>query len=79
MAAWNRYGEAAAANRKRPYKIWVLDVSKQAASMGCAHIAGIVNAHLLHSASDPRTDKCSWYFISFSLDTTLCAPPPLPS
>ena len=54
---------------KRSYPVWGLDVAKQAMSGFCAHFAGIVNATLLHDIGDHRTDECSWYFISFTLDT----------
>ena len=61
--------EARTAAPPRDYKTWGLDVSKQAASMTCAHVAGIFNAHILHGSHDMRTDKCAWYSISFTFDT----------
>jgi len=61
----------------RSYKVWGLDVSKQAASGGCAHVMGIVNAKLLDD--DSGGDECSWYSISFTLDTVRhCPLPPNP-
>jgi hypothetical protein len=56
----------------RSYKVWGLDVAKQAASGACAHIMGIVNAKLLDE--DSGGDECSWYFISFTLDTVSLNP-----
>lgn len=55
---------------KRTWKIWGMDVSKQATSGITAHIGGMVNAKLLLK-SGTHGDECSWYFISFTFDTTL--------
>jgi|EP01049_Picozoa_sp_SAG25_P006145 hypothetical protein len=55
---------------RRPWNVWLLDVSKQAMSMTCAHFAGVVNAVIL-SRVTTGGDECSWYFISFTVDTTL--------
>ncbi len=67
--------------RIRTYRVWGLDVSKQAAASICAHVAAMINsgildnmniAHQLHDTTYIlNTDKCSWYFTSFTLDTTL--------
>jgi hypothetical protein len=62
--------EAKRTNVFRPYKVWALDVSKQAMSGICAHFAGMFNAKLLDD-NDSNSDQCSWYFISFTLDTTI--------
>ena len=65
---------------KRDFKTWGMDVTKQGTSQICAHFAGILNASIMHSneefggiqSDDARMgDKCSWYFLSFTMDTTL--------
>ena len=61
-----RYYEAP----KRPIVIWACDISKQCASMACAHASGILNATIL-SGLTTGGDKCSWYLISFTVDTTV--------
>jgi len=55
---------------KRTIHIWALDSSKQAASSLCAHLSGMVIATWLESITDGG-DQCSWYFVTFSVDTTL--------
>ena len=56
----------------RSYRVWALDVAKQDVSAGCAHGAGILNAKILASRQGAEgSDECSWYFISFTLDTTV--------
>jgi hypothetical protein len=55
---------------KRPIVIWACDISKQCASMGCAHVGGMVNAIIL-SGLTWGGDECSWYLISFTVDTTV--------
>ena len=76
---------------RRPQKVWAFDVSKQAASGICAHLMGMLNASIMNSLTNAAGgDQCSWYFIGFSLDTTVglcfayfglkavkCAPRPL--
>lgn len=54
----------------RPLLIWACDISKQCASMSCAHIGGMVNAIIL-SGLTWGGDECSWYLISFTVDTTV--------
>jgi hypothetical protein len=64
---------------RRTYLVWGLDVSKQAASGVCAHAAAIINSGILNRHNEVMsshgrilsTDECSWYFTSFTLDTTL--------
>ena len=53
---------------ERSWKVWLMDVSKQAFSGAAAHIAGMVNAKILLS-SGSHGDECSWYLISFTFDT----------
>ena len=62
--------EEARTGRKRTMRIWAMDVAKQAISGGCAHINGMVSAHILEGASQKGTE-CAWYFVTFTLDTTL--------
>lgn len=52
----------------RTWKVWSMDVSKQAFSGAVAHVAGMVNAKILLS-SGSHGDECSWYLISFTFDT----------
>ena len=53
---------------ERRWKVWLMDVSKQAFSGAAAHVAGMVNAKILLS-SGSHGDECSWYLISFTFDT----------
>ena len=55
---------------KRPIVIWACDISKQCASMACAHVGGMLNAIIL-SGLTWGGDECSWYLISFTVDTTV--------
>jgi hypothetical protein len=55
---------------QRGWKVWGMDVTKQGTSGVAAHVAGIVNSYLLNDADDGG-NACSWYFISFTFDTTL--------
>ena len=55
---------------QRPWNIWLMDVAKQVTSGAAAHFAGLNNAHLLHRLSDSG-NECSWYLISFTIDTSL--------
>ena len=65
---------------RRSFKVWGMDASKQGAASICAHFAGIINAGILNrmnadmNTDDSKvinTDDCGWYFVSFTLDTTL--------
>ena len=67
----NKYSEKGGA---REWRVWLMDVSKQGASMLCCHFAGLTNAHVLNGAtmdSENHGNECSWYFISFCFDTSL--------
>jgi hypothetical protein len=61
--------EEAKTGKIRPYKVWALDVAKQAASGTCAHFNGIITSWILNETNDFRTDECSWYLLTFTLDT----------
>lgn len=56
---------------KRSTKVWLMDTSKQVFSSGCAHLAGIIIATFMNGIEDSSANECAWYFITFSLDTTL--------
>lgn len=56
----------------RPMLVWGMDVSKQLVSSGMAHILGMVIAMVAQlQATKQVTSECSWYFVVFSVDTTL--------
>ncbi|KRX89241.1 Vacuolar protein sorting-associated protein 11 -like protein [Trichinella pseudospiralis] len=50
---------------RRPWTIWFFDTSKQAVGSSVIHAMNIVLAGLF------RGDPCTWYFVSFLLDSTL--------
>ena len=54
----------------RGWKVWGMDVAKQATSGLAAHFAGMLNASILTTECGPG-NECSWYLISFTFDTTL--------
>jgi hypothetical protein len=55
---------------RRPWKIWGLDVTKQATSMGAAHFVGMITATIMSEMSSDIS-ACSWYFVAFTVDVTL--------
>ena len=55
---------------QRPWKIFLMDVSKQAISAGLAHIMNIMIALVLSAAEDDN-DPCVWYFVNITIDTTI--------
>eukprot|EP01025_Chloroclados_australasicus_P024771 TRINITY_DN24850_c0_g1_i1.p1 TRINITY_DN24850_c0_g1~~TRINITY_DN24850_c0_g1_i1.p1 ORF type:complete len:337 (+),score=33.94 TRINITY_DN24850_c0_g1_i1:185-1195(+) len=66
--AYKRHAE----RPQRPVSVWGMDVSKQAVSSGAAHVTGIVVAMLVQSRTKSAwTSECSWYFVVFTVDTTL--------
>ncbi|ETW05574.1 hypothetical protein H310_03319 [Aphanomyces invadans] len=58
---------------QRPFQVWAYDASKQAIGAGVAHAANLFIAIMLVklSKSDDAKDECSFYFINFTLDTSL--------
>ncbi|XP_076447192.1 store-operated calcium entry regulator STIMATE-like [Babylonia areolata] len=50
---------------RRPWKIWFFDTSKQALGAAVIHFANVFLADMFHG------DPCTWYFISFLLDSTV--------
>jgi len=66
---------------ERDFKIWALDVSKQAIGSCFAHGCNVVLAMLLSTISiqNPgehpmHPDQCAWYFINFLVDSFLGLP-----
>ena len=53
----------------RGWKVWGMDVAKQATSGLAAHGMGMLNASILTTECGPG-NECSWYLISFTFDTT---------
>ncbi|KAK7102874.1 hypothetical protein V1264_021033 [Littorina saxatilis] len=49
---------------RRPWKIWFFDTSKQALGAAVIHFANVFLADMFTG------DPCTWYFISFLLDST---------
>lgn len=56
---------------QRPYKIWLMDVSKQICSLGAAHLCGLTIALVVSTRSGRTISECAWYFVAFCFDTTL--------
>ncbi|ETV78348.1 hypothetical protein, variant [Aphanomyces astaci] len=58
---------------QRPFQVWAYDASKQAIGAGVAHAANLFIAILLVklAGSEDAQDECSFYFINFTLDTSL--------
>jgi hypothetical protein len=60
----------------RSFVVWAMDVSKQVASSGAAHLTSILVAVILQReqpAADRDRDisECAWYFVVFTIGTTL--------
>lgn len=55
---------------QRAWKIFLMDVSKQAISAGLAHIMNVIIALVL-SAWEADDNPCVWYFINITIDTTI--------
>ncbi|ESN93073.1 hypothetical protein HELRODRAFT_165232 [Helobdella robusta] len=51
---------------RRKWKIWWFDTSKQAVGAGVIHIANVILSEYLFQG-----DPCTWYIISFMLDSTI--------
>ena len=58
---------------RRSYKIWFMDIFKQICSGTEAHLINLGVSTLLGDASSTsnKVDDCEWYFVNFSLDTTV--------
>lgn len=64
--AYKRYKEVP----QRPWRVWLLDVSKQCCSSGAAHIFGMLWA-MIASQLSKTASECAWYFVVFTVDTTV--------
>jgi len=51
-------------HERRPWIVWFFDTSKQAIGAGVMHFANVFLAHMFTG------DPCTWYIISFLLDST---------
>lgn len=60
---------------RRPLLIFALDTSKQAVSMGTAHLTNLATAYVLSTILGHKPGQhphqCSWYLITFFFDCTL--------
>lgn len=57
---------------KRPIKVWGMDVSKQAFSSIAAHLCNMLIAILASmNVEESNTSECSWYFVVYTIDTTI--------
>ncbi|KAF0689089.1 Aste57867_19361 [Aphanomyces stellatus] len=58
---------------QRPFQVWAYDASKQAIGAGVAHAANLFIAIMLvkMAKNADATDECAFYFINFTLDTSL--------
>ncbi|KAG9407264.1 hypothetical protein AC1031_001954 [Aphanomyces cochlioides] len=58
---------------QRPFQVWAYDASKQAIGAGVAHAANLFIAIMLvkMAKSENAKDECAFYFINFTLDTSL--------
>lgn len=54
--------------QRRTWTIWFFDTSKQAVGAGVIHFLNVFLAEILHQQ---RGDPCTWYVVSFLLDSTL--------
>lgn len=73
---------------KRPWKIWVFDVSKQVVGSAFIHVVNLTISLLRShagrllmagggsggSAQDQDGDQCDWYFLNLLMDTTIGVP-----
>lgn len=54
---------------KRPWRIWLLDTSKQIFSASLVHWLNMMLSNLLSESS--VSDNCEWYFINFAIDVAI--------
>ena len=59
---------------RRRFKIWFLDVLKQAIAAVMAHFLNILFALIFATSVTKAADKCAWYFINYTVDTSLGVP-----
>ncbi|PWN35390.1 uncharacterized protein FA14DRAFT_115574, partial [Meira miltonrushii] len=56
---------------KRPWKIWMLDISKQMLGQLFVHILNVLLSSLGSRASEGENNPCSLYFLNIAIDTTI--------
>jgi len=56
---------------RRPWTIWLLDISKQGFSSGAGHAVGMAVAIIASSTSGGGTSQCGWYFVVYLMDATM--------
>jgi hypothetical protein len=56
---------------KRPFQIWLFDVSKQALGGGMLHTLNLVGAYIGGRSTLEESNPCVWYFLNILLDTTV--------
>ncbi|GLE01601.1 hypothetical protein PINS_up010431 [Pythium insidiosum] len=62
---------------RRPVTIWAFDASKQMIGAGFAHVANLLIAIMLyqyehgHGSGTTGVDQCAFYFVNFTMDTTV--------
>jgi STIMATE family len=56
---------------KRPWKIWMLDISKQMLGQLFVHILNVLLSWLGSRASEGENNPCSLYFLNIAIDTTI--------
>lgn len=61
---------------RRPWKIWLFDVSKQIIGAFIIHFLNVLGSILLSSEPDEGLDEnpCTWYFLNVLFDTTVGVP-----
>jgi len=57
--------------RRRPWKVWFFDTSKQGFSAFLIHFVNIILAMVFDRWLHADADPCNWYWISLTLDDTL--------
>ena len=55
---------------RRPWRVWLGDVSKQGLSGVLAHGLNLLLAKALAAAHSMYGDECAWYAVNFTIDTT---------
>ncbi|KAJ0396719.1 hypothetical protein P43SY_003720 [Pythium insidiosum] len=62
---------------RRPVTVWAFDASKQMIGAGFAHVANLLIAIMLyqyehgHGSASSGVDQCAFYFVNFTMDTTV--------
>eukprot|EP01064_Diplonema_japonicum_P037281 TRINITY_DN8684_c0_g1_i1.p1 TRINITY_DN8684_c0_g1~~TRINITY_DN8684_c0_g1_i1.p1 ORF type:complete len:293 (+),score=64.90 TRINITY_DN8684_c0_g1_i1:42-920(+) len=54
---------------RRPWKVFLMDATKQGVSSGAAHMCGMVSTIILSHATEEKLE-CGWYLMAFMIDTT---------